>query len=407
MTSTGDTTRHVTILAARFWPDLYGGVEQRLWQTALGLIDAGVTVHVITENRGDLPPAETVRPGLTVTRLPRMDFGRLWRWPDAVRVRWWRRAVREHAAPGVLWACEPTIALGAILAGRRHDVTFNPACCAAGMHVVFKAYPFVHTMKMPLLSRWADRLAYRLSRRVVVSSANVAMQARHFYGRTQKIDVVPHGVDTCVPKMTSDAARRSFGLPADAFVVGFVGRLDPCKDLGFLFEAASRNGLGEKGHILIVGDGPDRRRLEGFAADLNLSDRITWVGRSDDPRSAYAAMDVMVLPSVYEAFGNVVREAMAASVPVIGRRRHGDSSEPILTANDELIDHGRTGLVVPPHDPDSLAFALHTLRSQPEEVARMGRNARLDALAWPWSRTVEMYLDLLGIPRRSRHAAAA
>ncbi|MCE9591935.1 MAG: glycosyltransferase family 4 protein [Planctomycetes bacterium] len=408
MIITPHASRSITILAARFWPDLYGGVEQRLWETAIGLIEAGMSVQVITENRDGLPPRETPRHGLEITRLPKMNFGRLWRWPDLVRVQWWRRAVKDHAARGTLWACEPSIALGAMLAGRRADVTFNPACCAAGMASVAKAHPFVSTMKMSLLEQLTDRLAYRLAPRVAVSSVNVALQARRHYGRSGDVRVIPHGVHTPASRVSRAAARQAFSLPQASFVIGFVGRLDPCKDLGFLLEAVRRGGLGENGRLLIVGDGPDRERIAALAAEMGVDDYLAWAGKLDDTRTAYAAMDVMVLPSVYEAFGNVIREAMASGVPVIGRRRYnGPPDKPVLTACDELIEHGRTGLLTAPHDPGDLALVLTSLRAQPDELTRMGRNARNEAIAWPWERTVGEYLDLLGMPNTRHFAVAA
>ena len=86
---------------------------------------------------------------------------------------------------------------------------------------------------------------------------------------------------------------------------------------------------------------------------------------------------------------------MAAGTPVVGRRRSDDQTRPVLTANDELIEHGVTGLLVDPHEPDDLADALRLLSGSPGTVRTMGRCARRHALEHPWEKTIEAYEALL------------
>jgi glycosyltransferase involved in cell wall biosynthesis len=194
-----------------------------------------------------------------------------------------------------------------------------------------------------------------------------------------------------MPAISRCVAREKLGLPQDAFVVGFVGRLDPCKDIGHLL-TASRTVLSTNDRILIVGQGPDRARIENLAQSAGLRDRLVFTGRLDEPAIAYAAMDVKVLTSVYEAFGNVLMEAMAMGVPIVGR---GSDQRTTRTACDEIIRHGKTGLVVDAQDPESLTAALRRLKADRPLLARMSIAAREHASIHTWNRTCQSYVELI------------
>jgi glycosyltransferase involved in cell wall biosynthesis len=118
---------------------------------------------------------------------------------------------------------------------------------------------------------------------------------------------------------TSLAIRTECGLRASTFVIGTVGRLRKEKNQAELIRAARR--LVDHGidvQALIVGDGPERTPLEGLATALGLSGRVVFLGRLNDVRTALAAMDVFVLPSLaVETFSNAALEAMAMGCPVV------------------------------------------------------------------------------------------
>jgi glycosyltransferase involved in cell wall biosynthesis len=118
---------------------------------------------------------------------------------------------------------------------------------------------------------------------------------------------------------TSLAIRSECGLRASSFVIGSVGRLQKEKNQAELIRAARR--LVDHGidvQALIVGDGPERTPLEGLATALGLSERVVFLGRLNDVRTALAAMDVFVLPSLaVETFSNAALEAMAMGCPVV------------------------------------------------------------------------------------------
>ncbi len=385
----------VTILANRFWPDNYGGIERHMWHTATGFADRGLHTRVIAENRTQSPSHESPRPNLTIQRVPPLDPGRLWRWREWVRIAWWRRIVSRHTPAGMIWASEPNSAAATISAGRTADLIYNPAGCGAAMHLVSRRYPFVTSMRVPRGQILIERFAYRMAPFVVVSSDNVAQQLEQHYGRRRNVHVVPHGAQPKTP-VDRTASRQRWGLSKDDFVIGFVGRLDPCKDLGFLFEAFALSRI-HNGRLLLIGDGPDRSRLEQIARQKNIADRITWTGKLDDTGPGYAAMDAMVLPSVYEAYGNVVPEAMALGVPVLGRRRDGSLTQPVLTAMSEMIADGKTGFVVDPHDPSDLAQRLTEMADSPELTNRLSENARRASRGNSSDRMIRGYQCLLTV----------
>ncbi len=400
---------NITLLTRMFWPDAFGGVERRTRRMAEAFTEAGVDVRVITQHKEPAAPmqCDRVDPGYTVTRLAGPGIGWRWRWRDRVVAQWWARAIRQHGGAGWLWATDPLPAAGAILAGAGHRLIFNPPWCTAGLRDVHRCYPGVGLYRTRWWLHHLERKAYRHAAKVVVASGNVLDQFRSAYGDRAALNVVQHGVEQPPQPAVSRAEQRQrFGLPADAFVIGLVARLDPCKDVPFLLKAM-RDAGDVAGYLLLAGEGPDRERIEQLAHTWGLGDRLCAVGHQSDPFAAYRASDVVVLPSIYEAFGNVVLEAMAAGVPVIGRRRSIDPHRPVLVANEELIEHGRTGYLVDAHDPADLADRLRLLASDRSRLQRMGLAAQAHVARRSWAHAIDEYLAVLGDMVRDQPPFAA
>ncbi|HKP16862.1 MAG TPA: glycosyltransferase, partial [Gaiellaceae bacterium] len=178
-------------------------------------------------------------------------------------------------------------------------------------------------------------------------------------------EVVPHGVDLSRFRPGPRRAGRPLGLLA-------VGRLVEKKGFHVLVEAAAR--LGMPFRLRIVGEGPERARLEERVAHHGLGGSVELTGAlpHDELPAVYASADVFVAPSVEDASGdrdglpNVVLEAMASGLPVVG----GDVGA-LATALD-----GTAGLVVPPGDPGALADSLALLVARPDLRETIGRAAR-------------------------------
>ena len=135
----------------------------------------------------------------------------------------------------------------------------------------------------------------------------------------KKITVIPNGVD--VSGLAFDPAarqqvREQFGIPADTYVIGALGRLDPNKRVDLLMEAAAPM-LGERCKILVIGRGEDQARLEAAAQRLGVTDNVIFGGYQQDTPAMMAAFDLYVAASLQETFGLSVLEALASGLPVL------------------------------------------------------------------------------------------
>lgn len=390
----------ITIMSRLFWPQLFGGLEHALWRLSNALIDQGAEISVLTQQAEGVPDDQVVRPGLRVHRVPPVEVGRLWRVGELLQARAWRQALRHAPPSGWLWANEPTAAAAAIRAGRAKDLIYRPVFCYDAMHRVAQTHPEMRGLRRTRLSRRLDRACYRRAAIVIDESDNLRDQQRRHYGDRPGVYTVRNGVAAPGPGY---ARREAFGLTPGQFVIGFVGRPgDPCKDLPFLIKALCARPLPSHARLLFVGGGAGLQQARRWVREAGLEHRTRWTGVLPDPSPAYRAMDVLVLPSRFETFGNVIVEAHAHGVPAIGRRRDADAPAPIHTACEELIDQARTGFTVDPHDPADLADALHRLIAQPALARAMGHAAASQAAQNTWHDTARRYLELLGLQTAAR-----
>jgi glycosyltransferase involved in cell wall biosynthesis len=203
----------------------------------------------------------------------------------------------------------------------------------------------------------------------------VAKRQKLYLARSQglpggKIHVIHNGIDLdrFVPRESNAVFRQRLGIPLDAPVAGVVAYLRPEKNLGLFLEAAANvHDRLPHARYLIIGDGPERRNLESLARDLGIESSVHFAGLCADVRDGLAAMDVVMLTSLCEAFPISLLEAMATAKPVIATR---------VGAIPEMVDHGQTGLLVAPNDCDGLAVAMTELLADPARRGQMGRSAR-------------------------------
>jgi len=145
------------------------------------------------------------------------------------------------------------------------------------------------------------------------------------FGAAWKTDtrwqVLYYGVDLkpFYDRVDSIGVRAELGIPADAFVIGHIGRFETQKNHLFLLEIAAEVAKQElKMHLLLIGDGSLRSDIEQKVVQMGLSDRVTFAGnRSDVPRLMLKAVDLFLFPSLHEGLGLVLIEAQAAGLPCI------------------------------------------------------------------------------------------
>lgn len=173
------------------------------------------------------------------------------------------------------------------------------------------------------------------------------------------------------PAVDQASARTTLGLPPDAMVIGTVGRLTEQKDQRMLIDAMAQLAPRFPKLVLIIaGAGELRARLQARAERLAIADRVRFLGVRRDRDTLYAAMDVFALPSRWEGLSLALIEAMGAGRPAVATRVGG---------NPEVVDHGRTGLLVQPGEPMALADALGSILVDAGLREALGSSARREA----------------------------
>jgi glycosyltransferase involved in cell wall biosynthesis len=251
-------------------------------------------------------------------------------------------------------------------------VAFSPGFAArlARLPHVWHVRESFEEFKGALWTIYSNYMQMMSDRILCVSNATAAQFTDH-----RKVLVVHNGFP--IDEFTVDhatlraEARRQFGIGEADFVVGCVGRIKWVrKGQEYLIRAVhvlKMRGLCIK--CLIVGspykDNESHLvRMKHLVEDLELQNQIVFVGEVQDPKPAYAAMDIFVLPSGQsEPFGGVVMEAMAMGLPVIATNIGGSLDQ---------IDEGVTGFLVRPANSTDLADKIEALQCQPELRQKMG-----------------------------------
>jgi L-malate glycosyltransferase len=238
-----------------------------------------------------------------------------------------------------------------------------------------------------------QRASYAFATRVAANSRAAAARLVKERVPASKVEVVGNGLD-----LSRFQPRAPHGGPR----IITVANLRPEKAHGVLLAAArtvvDRHADAE---FWIVGDGVLRTEVRALASRLGLGDRVRFFGHRDDVPELLAQCDIFALPSRSEAMPNGVLEAMAAGLAVVATRVGGIP---------EVISHGRTGILVPPDQPQALAAALIDLIEQPSRAAALGREARQFVHdRYSFERMVGAFerLYLSALPRAASSTAAA
>jgi len=374
----------VLFLAESFHPVLGGG-ETHVLRLGSALVAAGDAATVVTRRGERSWPAEEVLSGIRVVRVPPPGPGRTGKFlmvPGATR------AVLREAARHDLLVVRGTRVLG---------VPGLVAARAAGLPVVMQpetngelsgeAWTWGKT--------WGAGRAGRLARAVFASRNRWLRDAEAFVAMSrvigdemlaagvaaERVFVVPHGVDTDRFRPADPgeraALRSRLGLP-DGVLAAWTGRLLRGKGLETLLEACARlAGDGLDLRLVLVGSGEgqalsiedDLRRRAGGS---DLAGRVIFAGPLARVEDVLRAADLFAFPSVFEGLGISLVEAAACGLPAVASRTGG-----IV----DVVEDGRSGLLVPPGDPAALAEGLRVLATDADRRAVMGSEARRIALA--------------------------
>lgn len=245
-----------------------------------------------------------------------------------------------------------------------------------------------------------EYLATLASTKSVSVSHAIARQASQLHiAPNNKLVTICNGIEpwpfiTAAQNGVGKRFRQELGIPADHMLIGNTGRLWPQKDNETLIRAM----VHLKSHVthipfvlLLVGDGPDRQKLEDMAYSLGLGEQVKLLGFRRDIPAILAGFDIFVNPSLREGLSISILEAMASAKPIVTTS---------ILPNAELIEHEVTGLLVNPRSPEQVALAISRFVNEPELAQKCGETARqrvlerytLDRMV---QETWDLYISLL------------
>lgn len=244
-------------------------------------------------------------------------------------------------------------------------------------------------------TRWLGRVSGLWAERFFCVSQEIADDICDLrVARRGKVHYLPNGIDPrpFASPFDREAARARLSVGPENPLIGTVGRLTEIKCHDVLLRGFARlAGTRSEVRLLFVGEGPRRAELEALAAALGIADRVYFTGYQPDPENYLRLMDVFALTSRSEGMPLAVLEAWAADVPVVATAVGGLPG---------MIEDGRTGLLLPPHDDAAVARAFARVLDDRPLAARLRMAAReefdrayqLDAMAERYERH---YRDLL------------
>lgn len=385
----------ICIATWEFPPRIVGGIARHCNGLAKALAHSGHEVHVVTLDFPGAPDHEEV---------------------EGVKI---YRAATELGHPNFLtWALLFNHFMEKKIAGVSSKVGFDV------VHVHdwltgFAGISFKHQMEKPLVATihgtevgraqglhnpdsftidgiewWTT---YEADKVIVTSSSMKGEIQGHFHLPQEKIAIIPNGIDPERYNASVDrsAVRGRYGVNPHEKLVLCVGRLVPQKGIEYLIRAVPR--IAQRFHeskFIIVGEGWFRGYLEQVARSTGQQWKITFTGWIPDHEliALLNSADVLVVPSIYEPFGIVALEGMAAGVPVVASDIGGLA---------EIVEHERTGILAYSRNPDSIAWAVGRILSDPGHSNWLVQNAReMVQKTYSWEaiamRTAEIYRELVG-----------
>ncbi len=279
-------------------------------------------------------------------------------------------------------------------------VPITAAARIAGVSAILRAdlQPPIGTVR--LLDRIGVSLRDRFVDRIIVGAAdNIPISVDQLGRDPARVGVIHTGIDRSrlSPGRWRQSVRAELGLAPTAVVVGMASRMAvdwERKGLGLFLDAMARLcATRPEVAVVIAGDGPSRPRLQARAAELGIADRVAFLGWRNDAPAVIDALDVFVMPSFIEGGPTIVLEAMAMGKAVVATA---------VGMVPEVVEHGRTGLVVRPGDLDGLCAALLELVTRPELRADLGASALAVSPAFDRGRMVDGYRAEAERARRAR-----
>lgn len=384
--------KHVLMLTARFWPTI-GGAQTHVFELSQNLAQLGFSVTIIAEKDPPHLPFHE--------RIGQVDI--------------YRAPIR-----GALFLLFPAYILLALLIQRRVKARivhahFALPCGLVGLLIrtlcrlplvitvhgidIVKEASVGYGIRLNPFLDWLTSRVLRRADRIIVCSHFVRRLVLKCRVETDRISLIPNGIR--VPKLDSriHSERKSFrerlGLPTTSLLLLTARRLVPKNGVEYLIRASGI--LANSGidfHVAVVGSGPLRQSLERLSEQLAVAPRISFLGQVDREKleELYLASDLVILPSIVEAFGLPVLEAMAYRRPIVTFNSGGPA---------EIVQREATGLVLRQRNASALADAVFKLANEPALVRAIERRCAAAIRKYSWDKiaqeTIQVYGQLLTV----------
>jgi len=328
---------------------MFGGGEIWMLITLEGLRDRGHDVGLVCRPDTELERRAAGR-GITVHPLKIMgDF-------NPVSILMTRQIIRKNHYTIVLTNMDRELRFAGL------------AARMAGGTAVFPR----RGIDYPLKNRWQYRFAYNRLAHTIVANSEATRQAllrNAPWLDGSRIRVIYNGIDPRRYQTPPDKnLRQALGIPDDVPVAGFVGQLDERKGIHALMGAFEKvHARFPRAVLMLTGEGPMAHDIAAWSGEKGLDNVVRMTGFRKDIPEIMKILDFLVLPSLWEGFGIVLIEAMAAGRACITTN---------VSSMPEIVLDNETGIVVPADDEDALAHAMIRLLDNPDMRMRYGENGR-------------------------------
>ena len=371
----GDHLR-ILMLSWEYPPRIVGGISRVLEGLSRTLTELGHEVHVITCEMPGSPLEENDR-GVFVHRVrietPTPSFHT---WVMMMNHYFAKRAGRLERETGKFDIVHVHDWL--VLPAGAEFKTFTGATLVSTLHSLeFKRSSGINTPESQMVNSLEWWITYESAIVIVCSTAMRNDTRTQFHVPDDKIRVIPIGIESNKfdgIQVNKYLVRERYGVKPGEKIVLFIGRLTHQKGCEYLIRSIAYVSRYFEVKLLIVGDGYQRTELEQIALDSGTSDKVRFIGylRDSELNELLLSSDVMVVPSIYEPFGVVALEAMAAGLPIVASNVDGLA---------EIIKHEENGILVFPKDSSSIAWGISRILSDPDNTRRLVKNARKDILS--------------------------
>lgn len=369
-----------------------GGTGRHVLDLSSGLMERGYSVHLL---HSDLRSDQQFRCGLRALKESSSDFHEqsfpITRHLSLKDLKWWWQFsayVRKNGPFEVIHAHSTKAGfLGRLLWG------CGTAARLYTPHAFMMLDPTITGLRRMAVA-WVERGLARLSDAIVVISAEEQRCALRWGIPAAKMVMIPNGVNVaCLSSHAEsrETIRDRWGISSRHVCIGVVGRLCDHKHPELALEAFAKL-VGRSSvpvALVMMGEGSKEAGLKELSTRLGIERFVIWTGLVD-ARSHMAGFDVLAHTSRFEGLSYVFLEALASGVPIVTMRVGGV---------DELVQHGRTGLICDRREPEAFADALCTLVENPELRAAMSTPSRQLARHFDLDRMIDQIEALYRTPK--------